>query len=152
MYLEVFAQSFKESRADAAGVRGLVLGLGSSRLLPVYESVALCVEGEGMFLFKIVEMMDPIFIVCLFFSRQKRANKNLLAELHQHPLFDETRPNRLPNGVDFCDMVGNVIRSEKNLLNGKVRERAGSQLTLAVQACLLRSEDSAGGAEPSRQC
>lgn len=87
-----------------------------------------------------------------FFSHQKRADKNLLAELHQHPPFDETRPNRLPNGVDFCDMVGNVIRSEKNPLSGKVRERAGSQLAPAVQACLPRSEDSAGGTEPSRQC
>lgn len=29
------------------------------------------------------------------------------------------KPNKLPNGVDFCDMVGNVIRSEKNPLSGK---------------------------------
>ncbi|CAO2601698.1 Protein FAM227A [Lemmus lemmus] len=52
-------------------------------------------------------------------TKRKVADKNLLAELHQHPPFDETRPNRLPNGVDFCDMVGNVIRSEKNPLSGK---------------------------------
>lgn len=41
------------------------------------------------------------------------------------------KPNKLPNGVDFCDMVGNVVRSEKNPLSGKVREReqaAGSAL------------------------
>ncbi|KAH0518842.1 Protein FAM227A [Microtus ochrogaster] len=52
-------------------------------------------------------------------TKRKRADKNLLAELHQHPPFDETKPNKLPNGVDFCDMVGNVIRSEKNPLSGK---------------------------------
>ncbi|XP_057648235.1 protein FAM227A [Chionomys nivalis] len=52
-------------------------------------------------------------------TKRKRADKNLLAELYQHPPFDETKPNKLPNGVDFCDMVGNVIRSEKNPLSGK---------------------------------
>ncbi|XP_041528481.1 protein FAM227A [Microtus oregoni] len=52
-------------------------------------------------------------------TKRKRADKNLLAELHQHPPFDETKPNKLPNGVDFCDMVGNVIRSEKNPFSGK---------------------------------
>ncbi|XP_051045359.1 protein FAM227A [Phodopus roborovskii] len=55
----------------------------------------------------------------LILTKRKTADKNLLAELHQHPQFDETRPNKLPNGVDFCDMVGNVIRSEKNPLSGK---------------------------------
>uniref|UniRef100_A0A8C8W3X9 Family with sequence similarity 227, member A n=1 Tax=Peromyscus maniculatus bairdii TaxID=230844 RepID=A0A8C8W3X9_PERMB len=55
----------------------------------------------------------------LILSKRKTADKNLLAELHQHPQFNETRPNKLPNGVDFCDMVGNVIRSEKNPLSGK---------------------------------
>lgn len=60
-------------------------------------------------------------------TKRKTADKNLLAELHEHPPFDEMKPNKLPNGVDFCDMVGNVIRSEKNPLSGKVREeRAGS--------------------------
>ncbi|XP_051015949.1 protein FAM227A [Acomys russatus] len=52
-------------------------------------------------------------------AKRKTADKNLLAELHQHPPFDETKPNRLPNGIEFCDMVGNVIRSEKNTLSGK---------------------------------
>ncbi|MEJ1271510.1 family with sequence similarity 227 member A [Cricetulus griseus] len=52
-------------------------------------------------------------------STSKTAEKNLLAELYQHPEFDETKPTKLPNGVDFCDMVGNVIRSEKNPLSGK---------------------------------
>ncbi|XP_076767752.1 protein FAM227A isoform X2 [Arvicanthis niloticus] len=52
-------------------------------------------------------------------SKRKTADKNLLAELHEHPPFDEMKPNKLPNGVDFCDMVGNVIRSEKNPLSGK---------------------------------
>ncbi|KAL6039497.1 hypothetical protein STEG23_034313, partial [Scotinomys teguina] len=55
----------------------------------------------------------------LILSKRKTADKNLLAELHQHPQFDESKPNKLPNGVDFCDMVGNVIRSEKNPLSGK---------------------------------
>ncbi|XP_072829627.1 protein FAM227A isoform X3 [Vicugna pacos] len=49
----------------------------------------------------------------------KIADKNLLAELYQYPQFDSSRPNSLPNGVDFCDMVGNVIRAEKNTLSGK---------------------------------
>ncbi|XP_017172272.1 protein FAM227A isoform X8 [Mus musculus] len=52
-------------------------------------------------------------------TKRKTADKNLLAELHEHPPFDEMKPNKLPNGVDFCDMVGNVIRSEKNPLSGK---------------------------------
>lgn len=52
-------------------------------------------------------------------TKRQTADKNLLAELHEHPPFDETKPNKLPNGVDFCDMVGNVIRSEKNTLSGK---------------------------------
>ncbi|XP_040610068.1 LOW QUALITY PROTEIN: protein FAM227A [Mesocricetus auratus] len=55
----------------------------------------------------------------LILTKWKTADKNLLAELHKHPQFDETKPNKLPNGVDFCDMVGNVIRSEKNPLSGK---------------------------------
>uniref|UniRef100_A0A8C9UWX9 Family with sequence similarity 227 member A n=1 Tax=Spermophilus dauricus TaxID=99837 RepID=A0A8C9UWX9_SPEDA len=50
---------------------------------------------------------------------QKTAEKNLLAELYQPPKFNDSGPNKLPNGVDFCDMVGNVIRAEKNTLSGK---------------------------------
>lgn len=53
---------------------------------------------------------------------QKIADKNLLAELYQYPQFNSSRPNKLPNGVDFCDMVGNVVRSERNPLTGKVRK------------------------------
>ncbi|XP_061274521.1 protein FAM227A isoform X4 [Bos javanicus] len=49
----------------------------------------------------------------------KTADKNLLAELYQYPSFDDSRPNNLPNGVDFCDLVGNVILAEKNPLSGK---------------------------------
>ncbi|XP_055458941.1 protein FAM227A [Psammomys obesus] len=52
-------------------------------------------------------------------TKRQTADKNLLAERHEHPPFDETKPNKLPNGVAFCDMVGNVIRSEKNTLSGK---------------------------------
>ncbi|XP_031205343.1 protein FAM227A isoform X2 [Mastomys coucha] len=52
-------------------------------------------------------------------TKRKTADKSLLAELHEHPPFDEMKPNKLPNGVDFCDMVGNVVRSEKNPLSGK---------------------------------
>lgn len=52
-------------------------------------------------------------------TKRKTADKTLLAELHEYPQFDERRPNKLPNGVDFCDVVGNVIRSEKTPLSGK---------------------------------
>lgn len=31
-------------------------------------------------------------------------------------------PNELPNGVDFCDMVDNVVQSERSPLTGKVRK------------------------------
>nr|XP_019590120.1 PREDICTED: protein FAM227A [Rhinolophus sinicus] len=54
-----------------------------------------------------------------FFIKRKIADKNLLAELYQYPQFNSSRPNKLPNGVDFCDMVGNVVRSERNPLTGK---------------------------------
>uniref|UniRef100_A0A8D2D2A2 Family with sequence similarity 227 member A n=1 Tax=Sciurus vulgaris TaxID=55149 RepID=A0A8D2D2A2_SCIVU len=53
------------------------------------------------------------------FVKKKTADKNLLAELYQPPTFNDCRPNELPNGVDFCDMVGNVIRAEKNPFSGK---------------------------------
>nr|XP_045009673.1 protein FAM227A [Jaculus jaculus] len=55
----------------------------------------------------------------LALSKRKTADKTLLAELHQYPQFNDARPNKLPNGVDFCDMVGNVVRAEKNFLSGK---------------------------------
>ncbi|XP_023421106.1 protein FAM227A [Cavia porcellus] len=51
--------------------------------------------------------------------KRKTADKNLLAELYQPPKFNDSRPNELPNGVNFCDMVGNVVRAEKNPLTGK---------------------------------
>ncbi|XP_073940988.1 protein FAM227A [Castor canadensis] len=51
--------------------------------------------------------------------KRKTADKNLLAELHQPPQFNEKRPNKLPNGMDFCNMVGNVVRAEKNPYSGK---------------------------------
>ncbi|KAF6339326.1 family with sequence similarity 227 member A [Rhinolophus ferrumequinum] len=54
-----------------------------------------------------------------FFIKRKIADKNLLAELYQYPQFNSSRPNDLPNGVDFCDMVGNVVRSERNPVTGK---------------------------------
>ncbi|KAM6162609.1 protein FAM227A [Erethizon dorsatum] len=53
------------------------------------------------------------------FIKRKTADKNLLAELYQPPQFNDTKPNKLPNGVHFCDMVGNVVRAEKNPLSGK---------------------------------
>ncbi|KAB1269910.1 Protein FAM227A [Camelus dromedarius] len=58
----------------------------------------------------------------------KTADKNLLAELYRYPQFDSSRPNSLPNGVDFCDMVGNVIRAEKNTLSGKPKKDIQSEL------------------------
>ncbi|XP_024904631.1 protein FAM227A isoform X3 [Pteropus alecto] len=51
--------------------------------------------------------------------KRKTADKNLLAELYQHPPFNSSRPNELPNGVDFCDMVDNVVQSERSPLTGK---------------------------------
>ncbi|KAF5928123.1 hypothetical protein HPG69_017663 [Diceros bicornis minor] len=53
------------------------------------------------------------------FLLQKTADKNLLAELYQYAQFNNSMPNELPNGVDFCDMVGNVIRAERNPIRGK---------------------------------
>ena len=58
---------------------------------------------------------------------QKTADKNLLAELYQCTQFDISRPNELPNGVIFCDMVDNVVQSERSSLSGKVRK--SGQLT-----------------------
>ncbi|XP_038406501.1 protein FAM227A isoform X15 [Canis lupus familiaris] len=54
-----------------------------------------------------------------FVSRRKIAHKNMLVELYQYPQFNSAVPNRLPNGVNFCDMVGNVVRAERNRLSGK---------------------------------
>ncbi|XP_007454170.1 PREDICTED: putative uncharacterized protein LOC388900 [Lipotes vexillifer] len=54
-----------------------------------------------------------------FIIRRKTADKNMLAELYQYPQFDDSKPNNLPNGVDFYDMVGNVIQAERNPLSGK---------------------------------
>uniref|UniRef100_A0A8C0RLT7 Family with sequence similarity 227 member A n=1 Tax=Canis lupus familiaris TaxID=9615 RepID=A0A8C0RLT7_CANLF len=63
------------------------------------------------------QMMDLISIFCFLF--QKIAHKNMLVELYQYPQFNSAVPNRLPNGVNFCDMVGNVVRAERNRLSGK---------------------------------
>uniref|UniRef100_A0A8C5XDP4 Family with sequence similarity 227 member A n=1 Tax=Microcebus murinus TaxID=30608 RepID=A0A8C5XDP4_MICMU len=54
-----------------------------------------------------------------YITKRKTADKNLLAELYQYPTFDSSKPTNLPNGVDFCDMVGNVVRAERNTLSGK---------------------------------
>ncbi|XP_022452684.1 protein FAM227A [Delphinapterus leucas] len=54
-----------------------------------------------------------------FIIKRKTADKNMLAELYQYPQFDNSKPNNLPNGVDFYDMVGNVIQAERNPLSGK---------------------------------
>uniref|UniRef100_A0A2K6FQI9 Family with sequence similarity 227 member A n=1 Tax=Propithecus coquereli TaxID=379532 RepID=A0A2K6FQI9_PROCO len=54
-----------------------------------------------------------------YVTKRKTADKNLLAELYQYPKFDSSKPTKLPNGVDFCDMVGNVVRAERNTLSGK---------------------------------
>nr|XP_004610765.1 unnamed protein product [Sorex araneus] len=52
-------------------------------------------------------------------SRLKIADKNLLAELFQHPEFNESQPNELPNGVVFRDMIRNLILAERSPLTGK---------------------------------
>ncbi|XP_054097485.1 protein FAM227A isoform X2 [Callithrix jacchus] len=54
-----------------------------------------------------------------FVIKRKTADKNLLAELYQYSNFNSSKPSELPNGVDFCDMVGNVIRAERNHVSGK---------------------------------
>ncbi|XP_023584682.1 protein FAM227A [Trichechus manatus latirostris] len=54
-----------------------------------------------------------------FILKRKTADKNLLVELYQYPEFNSSRPNELPNGVKFSDMVSHVIRAEKNPLTGK---------------------------------
>ncbi|XP_068418080.1 LOW QUALITY PROTEIN: protein FAM227A [Eschrichtius robustus] len=54
-----------------------------------------------------------------FIIKRKTADKNMLAELYQYPQFDDSKPNNLPNGVDFYDMVGNVIQAERSPLSGK---------------------------------
>ncbi|KAL0625365.1 Protein FAM227A [Plecturocebus cupreus] len=54
-----------------------------------------------------------------FVIKRKTADKNLLAELYQYSNFNSSKPSKLPNGVDFCDMVGNVIRSERDHVSGK---------------------------------
>ncbi|OBS69454.1 hypothetical protein A6R68_02072, partial [Neotoma lepida] len=50
-------------------------------------------------------------------SELRTAKLILSKRLYQHPNFDETRPNKLPNGVDFCDMVGNVVRELEKFLS-----------------------------------
>ncbi|KAM5250845.1 LOW QUALITY PROTEIN: uncharacterized protein RBU33_023714 [Hipposideros larvatus] len=54
-----------------------------------------------------------------FLMKRKTADKNLLAELYKCPEFNSSRPSKLPNGVDFCDMVDNVVQSERSPLSGK---------------------------------
>ncbi|XP_043296844.1 protein FAM227A [Cervus canadensis] len=72
-------------------------------------------EGKSQYICKGSEFRN----VKSFVIKRKTADKNLLAELYQYPSFDDSRPNNLPNGVDFCDLVGNVILAEKNPLSGK---------------------------------
>lgn len=76
-------------------------------------------------------MIDPIFVFRFFL--QKIADKNMLAELYQYAQFDVSKPNNLPNGVDFYDMVGNVIQAERNPLSGKVRKESGSPSVISSQ-------------------
>lgn len=108
-------------------------------------------KGEACYCFKLSRWWT-LFSLYAFFFLQKTAEKNLLAELYQHPEFDETKPTKLPNGVDFCDMVGNVIRSEKNPLSGKVRKRARGQLCFScARMCVEVRGHSVWGMETSHQ-
>ncbi|XP_032122603.1 protein FAM227A isoform X4 [Sapajus apella] len=63
-----------------------------------------------------------------FVIKRKTADKNLLAELYQYSNFNSSKPSKLPNGVDFCDMVGNVIRSERNHVSGKPNKELQNNL------------------------
>ncbi|EPQ18291.1 Putative protein LOC388900 [Myotis brandtii] len=58
----------------------------------------------------------------------RTADKKLLAELYQCPQFNDSKPNELPNGVDFCDMVANVVRSERNPFTGKRNREVQNKL------------------------
>ncbi|XP_049740942.1 protein FAM227A-like [Elephas maximus indicus] len=62
-----------------------------------------------------------------FIGKRKTADKNLLVELYQYPEFNSSRPNELPNGVQFCNMISNVIRAEKNPLTGKASKEKRQQ-------------------------
>ncbi|XP_060044958.1 protein FAM227A isoform X2 [Erinaceus europaeus] len=57
--------------------------------------------------------------VRLLFAKRKIADKNLLAELYEEPPFNSLKPNDLPNGMDICDLVDNVIQAEKNPVTNK---------------------------------
>ncbi|XP_007503256.2 protein FAM227A [Monodelphis domestica] len=50
---------------------------------------------------------------------KKRAQKDGLAELFHAPDYNEEKPSELPNGVNYSDMVGNVIRAQENSITGK---------------------------------
>ncbi|XP_054097486.1 protein FAM227A isoform X3 [Callithrix jacchus] len=63
-----------------------------------------------------------------FVIKRKTADKNLLAELYQYSNFNSSKPSELPNGVDFCDMVGNVIRAERNHVSGKPNKELQNKL------------------------
>ncbi|XP_074083037.1 protein FAM227A isoform X1 [Macrotis lagotis] len=51
---------------------------------------------------------------------KKRTQKDGLAELYRAPEYQDALPNVLPNRVNYCDMVGNVIRAQGNPVIGKV--------------------------------
>ncbi|XP_036616724.1 protein FAM227A [Trichosurus vulpecula] len=50
---------------------------------------------------------------------KKRTQKDGLAELYQAPEYNEEQSNELPNRVNYCDMVGNVIRAQESTISGK---------------------------------
>ncbi|XP_027729226.1 protein FAM227A [Vombatus ursinus] len=52
-------------------------------------------------------------------ARLKKRTQDGLAELYQAPEYNAALPSELPNGVNYCDMVGNVIRAQGSTLSGK---------------------------------
>ncbi|XP_072512213.1 protein FAM227A isoform X2 [Notamacropus eugenii] len=59
---------------------------------------------------------------------KKRTQKDGLAELYQAPGYNEEQPNELPNGVNYCDMVGNVIRAQESNIRGKPNQELQKKL------------------------
>nr|XP_020838277.1 protein FAM227A isoform X2 [Phascolarctos cinereus] len=53
------------------------------------------------------------------YAGSKKKTQDGLAELYQAPEHNAELPSELPNGVNYCDMVGNVIRAQGNPISGK---------------------------------
>ncbi|XP_044535568.1 protein FAM227A [Gracilinanus agilis] len=68
---------------------------------------------------KLVPQSTPSTISGPHPGPKKRAQKDGLAELFHAPDFNEEKPSELPNGVNYSEMVGNVIRAQESNITGK---------------------------------